>query len=67
MNMVRNSASPTSTWFDGVDYRPSVWCRMEKTMIIQVKLIISMTSAGMKFNAVMTGRTCRLTEYSCWP
>ncbi|MNP19726.1 hypothetical protein D3C76_1122670 [compost metagenome] len=66
-NRVRNSARPISTWFDGVVCRPSAWRRMEKTMMIRVKLVISMTNAGMKLSAVMISRICRLTEYSCWP
>ncbi len=34
-------------------------------MMIRVKLVISMTNAGMKLSAVMISRICRLTEYSC--
>lgn len=33
-------------------------------MMIRVKLVISMTNAGMKLSAVMISRICRLTEYS---
>ena len=35
--------------------------------MIRVKLVISMTNAGMKLSAVMISRICRLTEYSCCP
>lgn len=66
MNMVRNSVSFISIWFDGVDCRFSVWCRMEKMMMIWVKLVISMMNVGMKFSVVMISRICRLIEYFCW-
>lgn len=36
-------------------------------MMIRVKLVISMTNAGMKLSAVMISKICRLTEYSCCP
>lgn len=35
--------------------------------MIRVKLVISMTNAGMKLSAVMISRICRLTEYSWAP
>ncbi|MNQ98952.1 hypothetical protein D3C85_1146720 [compost metagenome] len=64
MNRVRNSAMPVRIWFDGVCCRPRAWRRIENTMMIRVKLVISMTNAGMKLSAVMISRICRLTEYS---
>ncbi len=36
-------------------------------MMMRVKLVISITNAGMKLSAVMISRICRLTEYSCAP
>ncbi len=49
---VRNSASPTRTWFGGEVWVPSAWRSSERTMMMRVKLVIINRPAGMNVSAV---------------
>ena len=53
MNRLRNSDSPASTWFGGVDCRPSALRVSDSTTKILVKLVIISSSDGATDSTVM--------------
>ena len=52
MNIVRNSASPTRIWFDGISCVPSACLKKWKTMTIRVNEVIVTRMAGRKLSSV---------------
>jgi hypothetical protein len=46
MNRLRNSDSPTSTWFGGMACTPRALRVSDSTMTMRVKLVISTSRAG---------------------
>ena len=57
-NSVRKSASPSSTWFGGVDCVPSACRRKPNTMMIRVNEVIISAIAGSIVNAVSNASVC---------
>ena len=62
MKKLRNSDSPSSTWFGGVCCSPSAWRRIARTMMIRVKLVIINRMPGRTVSSPMMMRTCRLSD-----
>ena len=52
MNIVRNSASDSSTWFGGTDWVPSAWRRNESTITMRVNDVTIMKRAGARESTV---------------
>ncbi len=64
---VMNSASPVSTWFDGVVAIPSAWRKIDNTMMMRVKAVIASSIAGSSVSTVIKISTCSVSEYVCAP
>ncbi len=60
-NSVRNSDSPSSTWFGGVCPAPIAWRRMPSTMTMRVKAVIISRIAGSSVSAVISTSTCSVS------
>ena len=66
-NAVRNSASPTSTWLDGVAPVPSAWRSRAMTMMMRVNAVIASSAAGSSVIALISSSTCSDTDHCCPP
>ena len=58
MKKVKNSASPSSTWFGGAEGVPSAFRSRPKTIMMRVKLVIISRMAGIKVSEVMNTSVC---------
>jgi hypothetical protein len=52
MKSVSTSASPARSWFGGTFVRPSAWRVRDKTMIMRVKLVSSISNEGATASSV---------------
>ncbi len=66
MKKVRNSASPSITWFGGADGVPSALRSRPSTMMMRVKLVIISSMAGRKVSEVNSTSVCTGSD-QLWP